>query len=427
MYMFFTERKREGLREAEKNVRHISVAKETSNATGVSERTVLRIVNEKKTKGDFASPERKVSASEDPLQRGKVMDDFDVCAMRRIIHGKYLRGENVTLDTITAALLDELDIDISRSTVRRRLLQNGFKFRKVNNRKILIEKPEIIAARCQFLRTLRRIRSETPDKEIIYLDETWYNQFDMKTHAWLDDSEISGMKTVVGKGKRLIVVHAGSENGFVKDALLVMRTDGSSSDYHSSMNSQVFESWFRSLLRNIPENSCIVMDNASYHSKVANKTPSSSWRKADIQEWLTKNGITFNPDMRKPELLELVRPLRRKKLFVLDGLAAEHGHQVVRLPPYHCDLNPIELIWSQLKRFVRSRNTTGRLEDLERLLLEGVQLITPEDWAGCCRHVVGLEQRYWEEDGMMEDIEPVVVNLRSDSSSSDDTSEDEVM
>ena len=408
------------------NSRPINVVKETSNATGVSERTVHTIVKEGVTKGDFTSPERKTSVAEHaPSQRVPVMDDFDICAMRRIVHRKYLRGENVTLDTMKAAILEELEMDISRSTIRRKLLQNGFKFRKVNHRKILTERPEIISARCHFLRTLKKIRAEMPDREIIYLDETWYNQFDMKTHAWLDESEISGTKAVVGKGKRLLILHAGSANGFIPGALLIMRTDGRSADYHSSMNSEVFETWFRSLLRNIPENSCIVMDNASYHSRVANKTPSSSWRKADIQEWLTQNGVVFDMGLRKPELLELVRPLRKKKLFFLDGLAAEEGHQVVRLPAYHCDLNPIELIWSQLKGFVRSRNTTGRMDDIERLLQEGFQAVTPEDWARCCRHVIDLEQRYWEDDGVIEQIEPVVVSLQSDSSS-DEASEDDM-
>ena len=128
--------------------------------------------------------------------------------------------------------------------------------------------------------------------------------------------------------------------------------------------------------------------------------------------------------LRKPELLELVRPLRKKKLFFLDGLAAEEGHQVVRLPAYHCDLNPIELIWSQLKGFVRSRNATGRMDDIERPLQEGFQAVTTEDWARCCRHVIDLEQKYWEDDGVIEQIEPVVVSLQSDSSSGEASEHD---
>lgn len=355
VHSFFTRMKCE-----RQTSRPIHVVKETSEATGVSERTVHAIVKEGKFQGGYSTPERKPVADRSPGdQIASVMDDFDMGVMRRIVHRKYLSGENVTLDTLKAALLDELDKNIGRSTIHRRLLQSGFRFRKVNHRKLLTEKPDVVAARCHFLRTMKNIREEMPTRDIIYLDETWYNQYDMKTHAWLDESEISGTKAVVGKGKRVIILHAGSEKGFVPGSLLIMRTDGRSSDYHQSMNAEVFETWFRQLLANIPEGSCIVMDNAPYHSRVVNRVPSSSWRKGDIQEWLTQNGVVFDQGLRKPELLELVRPLRKKRLFFLDGLAAEEGHQVVRLPPYHCELNPIELIWSQLKGFVRSRNTTG--------------------------------------------------------------------
>ena len=40
---------------------------------------------------------------------------------------------------------------------------------------------------------------------------------------------------VVGKGKRLIIPHAGSERGFIPEAIFIVRTDGRA-DYHSFMN-----------------------------------------------------------------------------------------------------------------------------------------------------------------------------------------------
>lgn len=38
-------------------------------------------------------------------------------------------------------------------------------------------------------------------------------------------------------------------------------------------------------------------------------------------------------------------------LHRLDEMAVEHGHRVLRLPPYHCHFNPIELVWSECKRY----------------------------------------------------------------------------
>jgi transposase len=39
----------------------------------------------------------------------------------------------------------------------------------------------------------------------------------------------------------------------------------------------------------------------------------------------------------------------REKKYKLDAVALKMGHEVVRLPPYHCQYNPIELIWAQVK------------------------------------------------------------------------------
>ncbi|GBP00310.1 hypothetical protein EVAR_102320_1 [Eumeta japonica] len=54
--------------------------------------------------------------------------------------------------------------------------------------------------------------------------------------------------------------------------------------------------------------------------------------------------------MLKTELIALVR--RHKPptpTYALDEMAKEKGHQVLRLPPYHCQYNAIELIWAQIK------------------------------------------------------------------------------
>ena len=49
------------------------------------------------------------------------------------------------------------------------------------------------------------------------------------------------------------------------------------------------------LIPNLDSQSLIVLDNASYHSRILNKQPTSSWRKSDIYEWLEKhNQICLN-------------------------------------------------------------------------------------------------------------------------------------
>lgn len=58
------------------------------------------------------------------------------------------------------------------------------------------------------------------------------------------------------------------------------------------MNSPLFETWFQEqLLPNLPDNSVIVMDNASYHSKQINKKPTTSTKKAEILQYMAENDI----------------------------------------------------------------------------------------------------------------------------------------
>lgn len=392
-----------------------------SRMTGVSERTIRNIVKEKDS-GAFRSPLKSAPRS------GRVvdnLDDFDVCAIKRAVYTMYEEGQRVTLDAIWERVTRELNLSMSRSSLRKLLLQNGFRYRKVNNRKLLMERPCVRLARARYLRQIRKIRNTEPHRVIVYLDETWYNQYDIDQQAWLDDREVSGKKNVIGKGKRLIVVHAGCHAGFIKDALLTTWTDGKSSDYHDSMNAQHFEEWFNQLLTNIPDNSVIVMDNASYHSRQKNKAPTISNKKGDIQAWLEENSISYREDMLKVELLELVRTHAPQKSYYVDELAKEKGHEVLRLAPYSCDLNPIEMVWAQVKSYVRRRNRTGGLEAIRSLIEEAVASVSPSAWAKCCEHVVRLEEEYWERENVAEEVERVVVSLASSGSESDEDNEEE--
>jgi hypothetical protein len=47
--------------------------------------------------------------------------------------------------------------------------------------------------------------------------------------------------------------------------------------------------------------------------------------------------------MTKTELLQLVRIQRPAPKYVIDSIFQEHGHETIRLLPYHCDLNRIYL------------------------------------------------------------------------------------
>ena len=52
---------------------------------------------------------------------------------------------------------------------------------------------------------------------------------------------------------------------------------------------------------------------------------------------------------------------------VVDEIAMRAGHTVIRLPLYHCELNPIELAWAAVKNFVAKENSEMKLDAVEKL------------------------------------------------------------
>lgn len=96
--------------------------------------------------------------------------------------------------------------------------------------------------------------------------------------------------------------------------------------------------------------SIIVVDNASYHCTTINKVPNTGPSKKDIQECLQKNCNAYDPTETIHELLLRVALYRsREKACELDQVADE---MEIRLPPYHGQYNPSELVWHN------SRNST---------------------------------------------------------------------
>lgn len=106
---------------------------------------------------------------------------------------------------------------------------------------------------------------------------------------------------------RLIVLHAGSSNGFIDGAALVFPSGTTTGDYHGEMNKVNYLQWFEyQLLRQLESPSVIVLDNASYHTTILNKPPTASSTKTEIHDWLINQNITYSPDMLKIQLMELV-------------------------------------------------------------------------------------------------------------------------
>ncbi|CAG9134081.1 unnamed protein product [Plutella xylostella] len=303
--------------------------------TGKSINTVRRIAKEGSiNQGKFSTP-----AKQREGRPKKELDDFDKCVIRQKIQQFYtVKKEVPTIAKLLALLKEDIGYNGSREHLRRLLKDIGFQYKKCrSNRQVLMETSNIAAKRELYLRQIIENRSLPPElqKDIIYLDESYIHATYKFKKCW-QSIDTHGVITDISKGKRWIIVHAGNEKGFVPNALLIFSGTNKQEDYHSEMNRHNFTKWItEKLIPNLKEPTIIVMDNAPYHSVVKNKAPTSASKVAEIKLWLLENNIPFDPATRKPLLLALVKKHKPTPIYEIDELLGEHGHIVMRLPPYH--------------------------------------------------------------------------------------------
>ena len=130
--------------------------------------------------------------------------------------------------------------------------------------------------------------------------------------------------------------------------------------------------------------SVIVLDNAPYHFIMEKKEFNPN--KATVQsmkEWLRKNNIHFNDSLLRNDLKSLCKKYWEKPKNILEEELKSIGiekfgvpHILLYLPPYHPELNPIELCWARMKNFLAD-NPCYRVKKLEEQLIpQAMKLIS---------------------------------------------------
>nr|XP_034827881.1 uncharacterized protein LOC117985299 [Maniola hyperantus] len=222
----------------------------------------------------------------------------------------------------------------------------------------------------------------------------------VRDERWVDNSltfkkcwQMNGTKGIAKDSSSrdaLIVVNAGGKYGFLPGAALIFNAGATTGDYQGLMN----------------ERSVVVMDNAPYHSAQLNKPPTKSSSKNSMMKWLADKNVYYDRNMRKAELFSLIEQLHKpvEINYNIDNIIRGHGHDVIRLPSYMYDLNPVELAWDDIKRFVREHEMKGDLcfTELIQITTNAISTVTAEYWQHFEKHVQILENDYWEKDMLME-------------------------
>ena len=63
-----------------------------------------------------------------------------------------------------------------------------------------------------------------------------------------------------------------------------------------------------------------------------------------------------------------------RKKYCIDEFLKEKGHEALRIPPYHCVLNAIELALAATKRYIKERNVNPELsiKEMKKWKLSGL-------------------------------------------------------
>jgi transposase len=348
--------------------------------------------------------------------------------MHELVHSQKTDGVTVTATVIAAELRARLSIAVDRSTVRRWLRALGYRWR--HKRYIGGMKPQAKHARIrQFILEYAAAlaEEEAGTAIIVYVDESYIHAHHASKKGWFHPSN----RDVIGDGDgtRLIILHAMTDNGLlaVPDTIVsnwlsepaltaelvfeeVLEDGQDDSDYHNTMTGAKFVAWLRNrLLPTFAElhpgkKMFLVMDNASYHkprdeswissSKAQNKhelahqlldlevtqltTVDASHRVVPSHLFEAKRS-EGGPS--KDDLLAAVQKWLDEhpdhNRTVVEQLMSDAGHSLVYTPPFCPEVQPIELLWAKVKRYVADRSTHNRsLTEARQQTEEGFEAVT---------------------------------------------------
>ena len=375
---------------------NISGVERTAHALEVGVATVKRVMADYNRNPELLEKES--------ARRGhppRIIEDSLQALTREYVRQANRDGRYITLEMLSDYLKQHGNgQDFSIRTLGRTLDRWGFTFGKGTRSQHLKEKDYVIVARRRYLREKRSNRKgDTVIRPEVYLDESYVNKNHSNDFIWYSDEDGPWVQKPTGKGERVIIINAITQDGWVPDAKLIFKSSRKTGDYHGQMNHELFTKWFtEQLLPNIPEHSLIIMDNASYHNSLSKcSAPIATSKKSEISSWLRQNGIPIQEDCLKPELVEIIKKIAPTPTYALDEIAAEQGHKVLRTPPYHPELQPIEICWGVVKNQI-ARNCDFTMLNLLKQLDEAFDNVKASTCIGIIKKIRKIEDKFWDED-----------------------------
>ena len=280
-------------------------------------------------------------------------------------------------------------------------------------------------------------------KREVYLDESYihehYHRNDDSIWDPNDEQDVKHSKDPA-KGRRycfaaaiqgpdptiLLSVEKEEKAGLVPGSLWAFcpqKKGGHTGDYHKVFDGDNFTKWFKEqLLPGLKQPSLIMMDNAKYHLVYGSHVPKvGKLKKTELQAYLQQKGVEYGPSSTAVQLRKLakdwVNANEKPEIF---RLAEEQGHEVLLTPPYHSDLQPIELVWARIKGNVgRQYSKESTLDLVYQRLVHEFDMLDSNEARGklnsmiekCATVALDFYNKMEEEDDTAEEEEDEAIGI----------------
>lgn len=365
------------------------VVERVAKAAGLSRKTVIKILDDKDqiSNSEFEPPKQKKMK----IMSFRGLDNFEYNDIRNAIYNIQLRTKRYFSLTILQQSLVESSYQVSTDTLKKILKQMGFKrmtLKNNNKTRLLVEKPKLRLQRLHYIRKILEVRNLGVN--IVYLGET-YVKYNIPNEEGKKNDKESTSK------ERIIVMHAGTVNGFLPDTLMLSKCLDSDY-YYNKVLSTKFQDWVHNqLIPTLPSNCLLVFQNVPLHNEILVKTkpPHAYSQKHEFVAWLTENtSQNIDPNLTKPELYDKICEYYKEN--TASKALQDYGHTVLRLPMYHTDFNPIEKLWVDLRGYMNVNMEGVQLSGtkIESLIKEKIEAMGKEEWSRACQEVYQLENEY---------------------------------
>lgn len=115
-----------------------------------------------------------------------------------------LLEQHITIQSLWSQLKEKELFNGSTTSLNRLLKELGFKWMKDNPRRGLMELPNVVLKRVEFLRYYKEAKDEGI-YQFVFIDETWIFQNGIIGHSWQNEN-IKSVKTTKTDGKRFVVL-----------------------------------------------------------------------------------------------------------------------------------------------------------------------------------------------------------------------------